>query len=306
MSVLYNQFSIIEIITDLKTKTIIIATNFKVDPSTVNLNTVSLYDYSAGNGQLADYDLHVDGKNICIILRDYPYSGSKFFLKITEIYDALNRKINYAYNDYIIFEDEVLTKVEIVSPGYREVLSQSTVDIKIKITDPLDDGNYRVQISADNVFFKTLATVVCNATADEIASSDDIVQVLEGSSKDGILNFKTNINYNGQLYIRARAEKSEEEVGRWSEISSFTMHTVPAESMDTTFLEDSITTFDLFPDELEFESLSINEKTTIAKITDGAFYIEFNKAIQLPEDYKTDADGYVSLGIVTGFRKELK
>ncbi len=306
MSVLYNQFGIIEVVTDLKTKTIIIATNFKVDPSTIDLNTVSLYDYSAGSGQLVDYDLHVDGKNICIILRDYPYSGAKYFLKVTDIYDALNRKINYAYNDYIVFDDEVLTRVEILSPGYREVISQSTVDIKIKVTDALSDGNYRVQISADNVFFKILATVVCNATAEEIASSDNVVQVLEGNSKDGILNLKTDINYNGQLYIRARAERADTEVGRWSETSSFTMHTIPIESMDTTFLEDSITTFDLFPDELEFESLSINEKTSIAEITDGAFYIEFNKAIQLPEDYKTDADGYVSLGIVTGFRKGLK
>ena len=306
MSVLYNQFSVIEVITDLKSKTIIIATNFKVDPSTVNLNTVSLYDYSAGNGQLTDYTLHVDGKNICIILRDYPGSGTKYYLKITDIYDALNRKINYAYNDYIVFENEVLTQVEVLSPGYREVFSQNIIDIKIKVTDPLDEGKYRVQISTDNVYFKILTTIISNATSNEIVSSDNAVQIISDNSNSGELNFKANIDYNGQLYIRARAERADNEVGRWSETSSFTIHTIPAESMDTTFLEESLTTFDLFPDNVELESLSVNAKSNVANVTDGAFYIEFNKAIQLPEDYKTDADGYVSLGIVTGFRKGLK
>lgn len=306
MSVLYNQFSIIEVITDLKTKTIIIATNFKVDPATVNLNTVSLYDYSAGNGQLTDYTLHVDGKNICIILRDYPGPGAKYYLKITDIYDALNRKINYAYNDYIIFENEVLTRTEILSPGFREVFSQNTIDIKIKITDPLDEGKYRIQISTDNVYFKILTTIIRSATSSEIVSSDNVVQVVDDNSNSGELNFKANIDYNGQLYIRARAEREDNEVGRWSETSSFTIHTIPVDSMDTIFLEESLTTFDLFPNESALEPLSINAKSNIANITDGAFYIEFNKAIQLPENYETNADGYVSLGIVTGFRKGLK
>ena len=306
MSVLYNQFSIIEVISDLKSKTIIIATNFKVDPSTVNLNTVSLYDYSAGNGQLVNYDLHVDGKNICIILGDYPGPGTKYYLKITDIYDALNRKINYAYNDYIIFDNEVLTRIEVLSPGFREVITQNIVNVKLKVEDPLSEGKYRIQISTDNVFFKTLTSLVCNATADEIISDDDNIKVLSNNSQVGELNFKIDINYNGQLYIRARAERADNEVGRWSEISSFTIHTIPAESMDTTFLEESVTTFDLFPDEVTFEPLSISNKSNIAEVTDGAFYMEFNKEIKLPDDYKVDEDGYVSLGIVTGFRKGLK
>ena len=306
MSVLYNQFSIIEVVTDLKSKTIIVATNFKVDPSTVNLNTVSLYDYSAGTGQLTDYSLHVDGKNICIILRDYPAAGTKYYLKITEIYDALNRKINYAYNDYIAFENEVLTQVEILSPGFREVLTQNTVDIKIKITDPLEYGKYRVQIATDNVYFKILTTIISNATSNEVTSSDDIVTIINDNSNSGELKLKANINYNGQLYIRARAEREDSEVGRWSETSSFTINTIPAESMDTTFLEESLTTFDLLPNETTFEPLGINGKSTIAQVTDRAFYLEFNKEIKLPENYEMNEDGYVSLGIITGFRKGLK
>jgi hypothetical protein len=77
------------------------------------------------------------------------------------------------------------------------------------------------------------------------------------------------------------------------------------DSMDTSFLENSLSTYELFPNEI-LEELEIINKTSISDITDGAFFIEFNKAIKLPEDYEVDKDGYVSLGTITGFRKELK
>ena len=150
MAVLYNQFSIIDVISDLKTKSIVIVTNFKVDPSTIDLNTVTLYDYSAGKSQLTDYSLQVDGKNIVITLNDYPGPGTRFYLKVTDIYDALNRKINYAYNDYIIFDNEVITTVEVISPGFREVINSNIIDIKLKVKDALEEGAYKIQISSDN------------------------------------------------------------------------------------------------------------------------------------------------------------
>jgi hypothetical protein len=306
MSVLYSQFCITDVIPDLKTKAIVVVTNFKVDASTVNYNTVSLYDYKDTGSQIAEYDLHVDGKNICIMLKDYPAPNTRFYLKINDIYDALNRKINYAYNDYIVFNNDVVTDVAIVSPGFRETFSENIINIELKITDPLEDGLYRIQISPDNVFFKIMSTITYNATSDELINDSDAITVIEHSKAEGRIKLKTDIDYNGQLYIRARAEREEGVVGRWSETSSFTLYTVPLDSMDTTFLDSSLTTFDLFPDEFEMAALEVNSKSTIADITDRAFYLEFNKEIKLPENYETDADGYVLLGTITGFRKGLK
>ena len=306
MAVLYNQFGIIEIISDLKTKSIVIVTNFKVDPSTVDFNTVTLYDYSAGKSQLTDYSLQVDGKNIIITLDDYPGPSTRFYLKVTDIYDALNRKINYAYNDYIKFENEVITTVEVVSPGFREVVNTNIIDVKLKVTDALEDGAYRIQISSDNAFFNILATIVCSATLDELTSdSDSAVSISENTSSEGEIKFKAEVNHNGQLFIRGRAEKTDSEVGRWSEMSSFSIYTIPLDSMDTTFLENSLATFDLFPDELQTEPLSANI-STVVDVSDEAFFIEFNKAIKLPDEYELDENGYVNLGTIIGFRKELK
>ena len=103
---------------------------------------------------------------------------------------------------------------------------------------------------------------------------------------------------------------ADNEVGRWSETGSFTIYNMPADPLDTTFLDNSITTFDLFPDAFDtvgaIKELEIVNRSSITNITDRAFYIEFNKEIKLPEDYETDADGYVLLGTITGFRKGLK
>lgn len=306
MSVLYNQFCITNVKPDLKTKTIVVTTNFKIDASTVNFKTVSLYHYEEDGSQLAEYSLSVDNKSICIILNDYPPTETRFFLKITDIYDALNRKINYNYGNYVIFTNDVITDMTVLSPGYRETFTENIISVKLGIKDALESGFYRIQVSSDNAFFKTISTVTYNATNKELESSGDELTISESNLSESEITFSATVNYNGQLFIRARAEKSETELGRWSEVVPFTINTIPADSMDSTFLDQSLTTFELFEDEFNMTPLAINEKSNISDVTDVAFYMEFNKAIKLPEDYKTDADGYVSLGIVTGFRKGLK
>lgn len=306
MSVLYNQFCITNVKPDLKTKTIVVTTNFKIDASTVNFKTVSLYHYEEDGSQLAEYSLSVDNKSICIILNDYPPTETRFFLKVTDIYDALNRKINYNYGNYVIFTNDVITDMTVLSPGYRETFTENIISVKLGIKDALESGSYRIQISSDNAFFKTISTVTYNATSKELENSGDELTISESNLSESEITFSATVNYNGQLFIRARAEKSETELGRWSEVVPFTINTVPADSMDSTFLDQSLTTFELFEDEFNMTPLAINEKSHISDVTDVAFYMEFNKAIKLPEDYKTNEDGYVSLGIVTGFRKGLK
>lgn len=299
MTVLYNQFCITQVVPDLKTRSIIITTNFKVDPSTVDFKTVTLYDCTAGDRRVMDYTLQVDGKNIIILLDEVPAYNTKVYLKVSDIYDALNRQLNYAYNNYIDLASSVETRVEVLSPGFREALSDTLVTIRLKIVDPpLTEGRYVVQTSSDNAFFKVISTNTCDANDESII--------------DGVIEFKTIIDYNGQLFIRARAEKNDSDLGRWSDISTFSMLTVSMESMDTTFLDDSIVTYDLFPNEIIglggtiSDIAEITNKGKIINASDRVLYIEFNKELLLPEDYEVNENGYVELGIITGFRKELK
>lgn len=281
----YNEFSIQEVIPDLSNKRLIIITNFKVDPQTILPTNIALYNYDQTS--LETYQLIPDNKNIFVVMNDYPTSDTRYYLKIKDLRDALGRTLKTEFNDYIVFKNEVKTKLEIVSPKSRETVKSRVIPIKIKVTE-LDEEKAttcRIEFSSDNIFYNILNTV-----------EQDIV--------NGEVSIDTTIEREGQIYVRARAER-DNLVGDWSETICFNIYTIPMESINTNFLEDYLLTDDLFDDTVELIQTEIQDKTAIAT-NDGVFYLEFNKEIQLPENYEVDEDGYVNLGTIIGFRKELK
>ena len=281
----YNEFSIQEVIPDLSNKRLIIITNFKVDPQTILPTNIALYNYDRTS--LETYQLIPDNKNIFVVMNDYPTNDTRYYLKIKDLRDALGRTLRTEFNDYIIFKNEVKTKLEIVSPKSRETVKSRVIPMKIKVTE-LDEEKAttcRIEFSSDNIFYNILNTV-----------EQDIV--------NGEVSIDTTIEREGQIYVRARAER-DNLVGDWSETICFNIYTIPMESINTNFLEDYLLTDDLFDDTIDLIQTEIQDRTAIAT-NDGVFYLEFNKEIQLPENYEVDEDGYVNLGTIIGFRKELK
>ena len=281
----YNEFSIQEVIPDLSNKRLIIITNFKVDPQTILPTNIALYNYDLTS--LETYQLIPDNKNIFVVMNDYPTNDTRYYLKIKDLRDALGRTLKTEFNDYIIFKNEVKTKLEIVSPKSRETVKSRVIPMKIKVTE-LDEEKAttcKIEFSSDNIFYNILNTV-----------EQDIV--------NGEVSIDTTIEREGQIYVRARAER-DNLVGDWSETICFNIYTIPMESINTNFLEDYLLTDDLFDDTIDLIQTEIQDKTAIAT-NDGIFYLEFNKEIQLPENYEVDEDGYVNLGTIIGFRKELK
>lgn len=281
----YNEFSIQEVIPDLSNKRLIIITNFKVDPQTILPTNIALYNYDQTS--LETYQLIPDNKNIFVVMNDYPTNDTRYYLKIKDLRDALGRTLKTEFNDYIIFKNEVKTKLEIVSPKSRETVKSRVIPMKIKVTE-LDEEKAttcRIEFSSDNIFYNILNTV-----------EQDIV--------NGEVSIDTTIEREGQIYVRARAER-DNLVGDWSETICFNIYTIPMESINTNFLEDYLLTDDLFDDTIDLIQTEIQDRTAIAT-NDGVFYLEFNKEIQLPENYEVDEDGYVNLGTIMGFRKELK
>ena len=295
----YNEFSIQDVLPDLSKKQIVITTNFQIDPTTVDLTTVKFFDYD--NAKLESYTLKVDGKNIIIILDHYPSNSKRYYLKVENVQDALKRKLSASYNDYIKFFSEVITKIEILSPISRETFKNRTFDIKLKATEVIENLYYKIELGMDNAFFSTVATIKCNSESFE---SEEDVEITNYSIKENIINFTTKLEREGQIYIRARAELNDEVVGDWSETICFNIYTINMNSLETTFLEDYLTTDELFEEE-SLAEIKIVDKSEIAT-NDGMFYIEFNKNIKIPDEYELDDNGYINLGTILGSRKELK
>lgn len=306
----YNEFSIQDVFPDLSKKQIVIKTNFQVDSTTVDFTTVQFYNYD--KTKLETYELIVDGKDIIIQLSEYPSTDTRYYLKIENLKDALKRRLSTKYNDYIKFFSDVVTKVEILSPMSRQTFNSRTFEIKLKATEIVDNLTYRIEIGMDNAFFSTIATIKCSglsATTEDINSgniniTNPTVTIDSGALTNNIIKLNTRIEREGQLYIRARAEISDGVVGDWSEVLSFNIHTISMDSIETTFLEDYLTTSDLFEEESLLETEVVEKSDAVSN--DGLFYLEFNKDIKLPEKYELDENGYINLGVVLGTRKELK
>ena len=126
----YNEFSIQEVIADLSQKRIVIKTNFKVDPDSVLPTNIAFYNYDETT--LEKYQLITDNKIIYVILDDYPKDGARYYLKVKDLRDALGRTLKTHFDDYIIFESDIKTKLQIINPKSRETLRSQTISINIK------------------------------------------------------------------------------------------------------------------------------------------------------------------------------
>lgn len=279
----YNEFSIQEVIADLSQKRIVIKTNFKVDPDSVLPTNIAFYNYDETT--LEKYQLITDNKIIYVILDDYPKDGARYYLKIKDLRDALGRTLKTHFDDYIVFESDIKTKLQIINPKSRETLRSQTISINIKASEVEEGSTCKIQIASDNIFYNMLTELSQDITGEDISIS-------------------TTVEREGQVYIRARAEKNNI-CGDWSEFVCFNIYTISMESPDTTFLEEYLTSEDLFDDSIDLIETSVQDKSAVGA-SEGAFYLEFNKDIKLPEEYELDENGYVNLGIVIGFRKELK
>ena len=278
----YNEFSIQDVIADLSQKRIVIKTNFKVDPDSVLPTNIAFYNYDETT--LEKYNLIVDNKIIYLVLEEYPKDGARYYLKIKDLKDALGRTLKTSFDDYIIFENDLKTKLQIVNPKSRETLRSQTFSINIKATEVEAGSTCKIQIASDNIFYNLLSEISQDITS-EMVSID------------------TTIEREGQIYIRARAEKGDV-VGDWSEFICFNIYTISMESPDTSFLEDYLTTEDLFDDSIDLVETEIQGKSSV-DTNEGAFYLEFNKDIKIPDEYELDDNGYINLGTIIGFRKGL-
>ncbi len=299
----YNDFSIVSVFPDISNKRIVIETNFKPDPTTVDLNTVKFYDYDKSS--LCAYSLKCEGKNIIVQLFDYPICNERYYLHVVKVKDALGRILKTQYNDYIVFTNDVKTKVDIVEPASRVTYNSRVIKLKLNIQDEGEQSlSYRIEISPDISFFKKIESIVCNEKTQEV--SGEVVSAQDIVFNKNAVDMNITIEREGQLFIRARAELSEDIVGDWSEVISFNIHTIPMDSIETTFLEEYLTAYDLFDEETLIET-EIKERSEIGT-NEGMFYLEFNKNIKIPEELldSINEDGYISLGIVSGLGKELK
>ena len=289
-----NVFNITAITPDYSNKSILIKTNFKVDPSTVKKKNVQVI--AASSGITVTYKLSVEDDKIIITLKDWPDLDSYYVVKVENVKDMLNRDLVHPLSKDIKFKAECELKTIVHSPNNNEAVIQQHNLIYFSIKQVNPDGTLSSHPMPDN----SLPNQKLPNEDEEEKSSEltkkavledesdvtyhfefaldtaffDIVKDYTSPYTDGYIQLDNN-----QYYMRARAIKNGMQ-GDWSDTITFTV--IPElnecdsliEEAKKDYLEDIMAPVEFFLEsdkDLEIVSRSNNG------VTYPEFYLEFNK-----------------------------
>lgn len=332
---MYNKFSVAEASANFSTKTITVNTNFMVDATTVDTDTVKFFITIDGENKLIeDYKLSCDNKNILIELNEYPEETDEFYLFILGVRDRLGRELTEPYMKTINFSPNIATKLIIQAPANQAAIKSKKVHVEVTI---LDDDMYTLKLiddSSDIVIFD----INENGVEDDIAIYDEanIKDVLELSDNTVRLEVSTDnkffksesitfnehdststnvykvradniarigntlafdlfVDKDRQFFIRARLESRNVEQ-YFGSWSEPVMFMVKSEEL-TNSSEDYLNEM-LFTEtifEEEYEPVEVVSKTEYS-YTDQEFYIEFNKPVLVLDEMLKDECGNIFIG----------
>lgn len=265
---MYNEFSITGITHSLANKNIILETNFKLDPDSINMTTVKVKHNVTGKMQ--DYSLSVDKtkKNIVIEFNQMPTPNTGYLVSVTDIKDALERTLKNYLNQTVIFEaTDVKHKVAITKPFSGEAIENNIIEVNIKATPEHDIDSingYYYEIASDVAF--------CNP-----------MTLLSSSSSVTFTDVPT-----GQCFIRCRVQDINDTsiFGEWSEPISFIAlnsgcdnpehdNQITTSTEENSIIEDLLSLEEVLVDvgPIKIERIPGNGKTA------SSFYIVFDKDI---------------------------
>lgn len=327
---MYVDFSVTYITANFSDKTITIHTNFIVDKTTVNFNTVKFFITINGeNKLLTDYTLTCDGKDMIIELNEYPYEDDEYYIFIKGIRDRLGRELSEPYMKNVSFSPNIATKLIIQAPEDQAAIKSKKVHVEVTILDDdeytlklIDDASdmvifsesdltemlelsqnvVRLQISTDKKFYKKEDIILEEHNS---TSSNPYKVTANNMARIGnTLSFDLLFFEDQQYFIRARLESREDEhfFGSWSDMIGFMVKSESLLDPTESYMEDMLFSDVIFAD--EYKELELLSKTD-ESCTDQEFYMEFNKPVKLDKDMLTTEDGMIYIGKAYLIRRDL-
>lgn len=327
---MYVDFSVTETFADFSNKTITICTNFIIDKTTVNFNTVKFFITIDGkNNLLTDYVLTCDGKNIKIELDEYPYENDEFYIYINGVRDRLGRELNEPYMKTVIFSPNIATKLIIQAPENQAAIKSKKIHVEVTILDDdeytlklIDDtsdivlfsesdlnemlelsvNTVRLEISTDNKFYKK--EWILFGEHDAVSSNPYKVSADNIARIGNTLSFDLMFFEDQQYFIKARLESRENEhyFGCWSDVITFMVKSESLLDPTESYLEEMLFSDVIFDD--GYKDLKLISKTD-ESCTDQEFYMEFNKPVRIDKDMLRTDDGLIYLGKGYLIRRDL-
>lgn len=203
-----QEFVILTLETSLKDKKIIVTTNNKIDPNSIDDIHVEIMERES-RGQVS-FTTEIIGNNLEVTLTQWPVPNSTYIFYLKSLTNVLGESTTSGIRRKVTFDSAIVKEVDIISPSMHELLKSLEVKYKIfnktEIEDdennPIEENVY-IEVSTDNAFI-------------------NIAKSTETSNKDSVTI--TGLS-NGQYFIRARLQvdssNSKFQYGKWSETTSF-------------------------------------------------------------------------------------
>lgn len=260
---MYNEFSITGITHSIADSNIVIETNFKLDPDSINISTVKVRNSSTG--EIEDYTLSVNRKNIVIKFTKMPTPNTRYYVSVTNIKDALERTLKNHLNQTIIFETtDVKHKVAILKPFSGEAIENNIIEVNVKATPDDEPVNgYYYEIASDVAF--------CNPIT--LASDSNFVSFTDVPT--------------GQCFVRCRVQDLNDSsiFGEWSEPIAFIALNNKCNNKDHEDIKDIDDNNPIIEDLLSLQEVLVDvgpiqiERIPSNGNTAKTFYIVFDKEI---------------------------
>lgn len=196
---MYREFTVQDIRTNIKEKSIIVEFSMDIKESSVDDSTIQLVDRKTK--EIKNYKISVNEKIATLILNEWPAPNSEYIIKIEKILNILDEPIVRSERKKISFESAITSDVTIISPSDNEVIE--SVIIKWK-------EDVRAESEAINSFYL------------ELSSEASFYNILSSSNIIGNTEIELPRLENGQYFIRCRVQDGDS-YGRWSETITFLM-----------------------------------------------------------------------------------
>jgi hypothetical protein len=195
---MFQDFSVLAVDTDLKTKSVLIEFNLDIASESVNDSTINIFDRTTKN--TAEFISKVNGKSVVLELIEWPTPNVEYIVKVQKLKSILGDELPVGFRKSIKFASAICTEVDIISPAFDEVIDELKLEWKEVLTaDTQKPFNaYYIEIAKDPYF-------------------NNIVKKTNVEQKDEIV--LTDVN-KGQYFVRCRVQDSTG-YGKWSEVISF-------------------------------------------------------------------------------------
>lgn len=278
-----NEFCIISFDASIANKQITILTNFRVDETSVNRETVRFVNLNTG--LLEPYTVRTDDKYIIIDLTVEPKLNTRYMIQVADIKDMLNRPVNNPFTRDVMFEQSIKSKLKVLAPNQNHAFRTNIIEIEIDvISEENENLDYCYEISSDVAFFNVVQNVKSEKQKISVTLED------------------------GQYYFRVRAVNHDdpEDFTVWTDMQSFVVlstlesHSSPAND----FIEEIIEPIEFFYTEESKPEITDRVKNgyTVGK----SFAVMFSRNIHL--DYQPEEvneEGLIKIGEVIAYKEEM-